>query len=137
MQLPGKIPIEDRFFFGIAKKMGRMGVGGGPSAKQRHGGCCVAPGKTAGTGSPAPLVPVSCRYLLVNHCSFFFPSQKQTYQVSRIMRESHAFASSLTLSRMGSTSLTHSNLPSKLTLKAYLRSAQTPSFVLRVLGPIA
>ena len=55
----------------------------------------------------------------------------QTYQVSRIMRESHAFASSLTLSRMGSTSLTHSNLPSKLTLKAYLRSAQTPSFVLK------
>ena len=50
-------------------------------------------------------------------------------QVSRIMRESHAFASSLTLLRMGSTSLTHSNLPSKLTLKAYLCSAQTPSFI--------
>ena len=31
-----------------------MGVGGGLSAKRRHGGCCVAPGKTAGTGSPAP-----------------------------------------------------------------------------------
>ena len=45
-------------FFGIAKKMGRMGVGGGPSAKRRHGGCCVAPGKTAGTGSPAP--PGAC-----------------------------------------------------------------------------
>ena len=38
--------------------MGRMGVGGGPSAKRRHGGCCVAPGKTAGTGSPAP--PGAC-----------------------------------------------------------------------------
>ena len=58
--------------------MGRMGVSGGPSAKRRHRGCGVAPGKTADTGSPAPppLVPVSCRYLLVNHCSFFFPSQK-------------------------------------------------------------
>ena len=33
----------------------------------------MAPGKTAGTGSPALLVPVSCRYLLVNRCSFFFP----------------------------------------------------------------
>ena len=44
--------------------MGQMGVGGGPSAKRRHRGC-------AGTGSPAPLVPVSCRYLLVNRCSFF------------------------------------------------------------------
>ena len=32
----------------------------------------MAPGKTAGTGRyPAPLVPVSCRYLLVNCCSFF------------------------------------------------------------------
>ena len=35
-----------------------MGVGGGPSAKRRHGGCGVAPGKTAGTGSPAP--PGAC-----------------------------------------------------------------------------
>ena len=54
--------------------MGQMGVGGGPSAKRRHGGCGVAPGKTAGMGGyPAPpLLPVSCRYLLVNCCSFFF-----------------------------------------------------------------
>ena len=51
-------------------------MGGGPSVKRRLGGCGVAPGKTAGMGSPAPLVPVSCRYLLVNRCSFFFPSQK-------------------------------------------------------------
>ena len=42
------------------------------SVKWRHGGCPMAPGKTAGTGRyPAPLVPVSCRYLLVNCCSFF------------------------------------------------------------------
>ena len=33
-------------------------MGGGPSAKRRHGGCGVAPGKTAGTGSPAP--PGAC-----------------------------------------------------------------------------
>ena len=64
-------------FFGIAKKIGRMGVGGGPSVKRKHGVYGVAPGKTAGTGSPAPLVPVSCRYLLVSCCSFFFPSQKE------------------------------------------------------------
>ena len=38
--------------------MGWMGVGGGPSAKQRHGGCGVAPGKTADTGSPA--LPGAC-----------------------------------------------------------------------------
>ena len=38
----------------------------------------VALGKTAGMGSPAPPppVPVSCRYLLVNLCFFFFLSQK-------------------------------------------------------------
>ena len=42
------------------------------SAKRRHEGCVVAPSKTAGTGSPVLLVSVSCRYLLVNHCSFFF-----------------------------------------------------------------
>ena len=53
-----------------------MGVGVGLSAKRRHGGCGVAPGKTAGTGPQLPLVPVSHRYLLVNRCSFFFPSQK-------------------------------------------------------------
>ena len=29
-------------------------MGGGPSTKRRHGGCGVAPGKTAGTGSPTP-----------------------------------------------------------------------------------
>ena len=49
----------------------------GPSTKRKHGGCVAASGKTAGTGPPAPLVPVSCRYLLVNRCSFFFPSQKR------------------------------------------------------------
>ena len=38
--------------------MGRMGVGGGPSAKRRHGGCGVAPSKTAGVGYPAP--PGAC-----------------------------------------------------------------------------
>ena len=53
--------------------MGQMGVGGGPSAKRRHGVCGVAPDKQqVRGGSPAPLVPVSCRYLLVNCCSFFF-----------------------------------------------------------------
>ena len=40
--------------------MGQMGVGGGPSAKRRHGGCGVAPGKTAGMGGyPAP-PPAAC-----------------------------------------------------------------------------
>ena len=54
-----------------------MGVGGGPSAKRRHGSCGVAPGKTAGTGSPAPpLVPVSCRYLLVSATLSFFPHRR-------------------------------------------------------------
>ena len=44
----------------------------GPSMKQRHGNCVVAPSKTADMGwSPASLVPVLCRYLPVNRCSFF------------------------------------------------------------------
>ena len=52
----GNFPFKIGFWH--SPKMGRMGVGGGPSAKRRHGGCCVAPGKTAGTGSPAP--PGAC-----------------------------------------------------------------------------
>ena len=51
-------------------------MGGGPSAKQKHGSCVVAPGKTADTGSLAPLILVSCRYLPENRYSFLFLSQK-------------------------------------------------------------
>ena len=70
MQIPGEIPFKMGFWHRVE------GVGGGLSAKQKYGGCVVASDKTAGTGSPVPLVLVSCRYLLVNRCSFFFLSQK-------------------------------------------------------------
>ena len=53
MELTGEIPFKITFL-GIVKNNGAMGVGGGPSVKQKHGGCVVAPGKTAGTESPPP-----------------------------------------------------------------------------------
>ena len=61
-----------------------------------------------------------------HECAIITTRGTHTDQVSHIMRDSHAFASSLTLARMGSKSLMHSNLPSKLTPKAYVCSAQTP-----------
>ena len=62
---------HSRYVFGIVKNRVE-GVSGGPTAKRKHRDCVAAPNKTAGTGSPAPLMPVSCRYLPLNHCSFFF-----------------------------------------------------------------
>ena len=59
-----------------------------------------------------------CPTTYINYFPFF------THLTYLPLCVSHAFASSLTLSRMGFTSLTHSNLPSKLTLKIYLSSAQ-------------
>ena len=56
-------------------KMGRMGVRGGPSAKWRHGGCGMAPSKTAGTGVPSP--PGACfMQIPASESLLFFPSQK-------------------------------------------------------------
>ena len=54
-------------------------MGGGPSAKRRHGGCCVAPGKTAGTGSPAPPGVCFMQIPAVNRCSFFFPHRRSKF----------------------------------------------------------
>ena len=53
----GNFPFKIGLFW-HSQKMERMGVGGGPSAKQRHGDCGVAPGKTAGMGFPA--LPGAC-----------------------------------------------------------------------------
>ena len=73
-KFPCKISFLGEFFWLCQKKA--EGMGGGPSAKRRYRGCAVAPGKTSGKGSPALLVPVLCRYLLVNRCSFFFPHRR-------------------------------------------------------------
>ena len=97
-------------FFGLAKKDGGEGVGGGPSATDRPtelvdqtrvgesgvdetgvnprsggmpGGWAVAPGKTAGTGSPAPLVPVPCRYLLVSEYLFSLTEEANSGRIWR------------------------------------------------------
>ena len=50
-------------------------MGGGPSAKRRHGGCVAAPDKTAGTGSPAP--SDACLMQIPVSESLFFPFSSQ------------------------------------------------------------
>ena len=48
----------------------------GPFAKWRHGGCVAAPGKTSGTGSPAPSGACFMQIPASELLFFPFPSQK-------------------------------------------------------------
>ena len=53
------------------------------SAKQKHGGCVAAPGKTAGMGVFTPHDACFMQihmYLTVIHCPSLFPSQKGQIQ---------------------------------------------------------
>ena len=62
-------------------------MGGGPSAKQRHGGCGVAPSKTAGTGSPAPPGACFMQIPVSESLLFLFPPHRRSNS-GRIWRSS-------------------------------------------------
>ena len=83
-KFPGEFPLKIDFL-GIAKKNVVEEVCGGPPTEQKQRRLCCSSRQNSryGVSSPPPLLPlmlVSCVYLLVNLCSFLFPSRKGQIQ---------------------------------------------------------